>query len=96
LFCLVWHKMRSMLTPNFLVVSKASFLWGIGYSDPLSETHAFWMETSRGKTTKALSSWKGKLLSLGGRLILINLVLTNMVLHIILARGHRQKQTSIG
>jgi hypothetical protein len=26
LFCLVWHKMRSMLTPNFLVVSKASFL----------------------------------------------------------------------
>jgi hypothetical protein len=32
---------------------------------------------------KHLSSWKGKLLSLGGRLILINLVLTNMVLHMI-------------
>jgi hypothetical protein len=32
---------------------------------------------------KHLSSWKGKLLSLGGRLILINSVLTNMVLHMI-------------
>ena len=29
---------------------------------------------------KRLSSWKGKLLSLGGRLVLINSVLTNMVL----------------
>jgi hypothetical protein len=33
---------------------------------------------------KHLSSWKGKLLSLGGRLILINSVLSNMVLHMIL------------
>jgi hypothetical protein len=33
---------------------------------------------------KRLSSWKGKLLSLGGRLILINLILSNMVLHMIL------------
>jgi hypothetical protein len=32
---------------------------------------------------KHLSSWEGKLLSLGGRLILINLVLSNMVLHMI-------------
>jgi hypothetical protein len=32
---------------------------------------------------KCLSSWKGKLLSLGGRLVLINSVLTNMVLYII-------------
>jgi hypothetical protein len=32
---------------------------------------------------KRLSSWKEKLLSLGGRLILINLVLSNMVLHMI-------------
>jgi hypothetical protein len=32
---------------------------------------------------KRLSSWKGKLLSLGGRLVLINLVLSNMVLHMI-------------
>jgi hypothetical protein len=32
---------------------------------------------------KRLSSWKGKLLSLGGILVLINLVLTNMVLHMI-------------
>jgi hypothetical protein len=32
---------------------------------------------------KRLSSWKGKLLSLGGRLILINSVLTNMVRYMI-------------
>jgi hypothetical protein len=32
---------------------------------------------------KPLSSWKGKLLSLRGRLILISSVLTNMVLHMI-------------
>jgi hypothetical protein len=30
-----------------------------------------------------LSSWKGKLLSMDGRLIVINLVLTNMVLYMI-------------
>ena len=30
-----------------------------------------------------LASWKGKLLSLGGRLVLINSVLTNMVLYMI-------------
>ena len=32
---------------------------------------------------KRLSSWKGKLLSLGGRLVLINSVLTNMVVYMI-------------
>jgi hypothetical protein len=32
---------------------------------------------------KRLSSWKGKLLSLGGRLVLINLVVSNIVLHMI-------------
>jgi hypothetical protein len=32
---------------------------------------------------KWLSSWKNKLLSLGGRLILINSVLSNMVMHMI-------------
>ena len=32
---------------------------------------------------KRLASWKGKLLSLGGRLVLINSVLTNMVLYMI-------------
>jgi hypothetical protein len=32
---------------------------------------------------KCLSSWKGKLLSMGGRLVLINSVLTNMLLHMI-------------
>ena len=31
-----------------------------------------------------LSSWKGKLLSLGGRLVLIISVLTNMVLYMII------------
>jgi hypothetical protein len=30
-----------------------------------------------------LSSWKGKLLSIGGRLVLINLVLSNMVLYML-------------
>jgi hypothetical protein len=44
---------------------------------------------------KCLSSWKGKLLSIGGILILINLVLTNMVLHMIcfflLPKGVLQK-----
>jgi hypothetical protein len=32
---------------------------------------------------KCLSSWKGKLLSVGGRLVLINSVLTNMVLYML-------------
>jgi hypothetical protein len=32
---------------------------------------------------KRLSSWKGKLLSIGGRLTLINSVLTNTVLYMI-------------
>ena len=32
---------------------------------------------------KRLSSWKGKFLSLGGRLVLINSVLSNMVLYMI-------------
>jgi hypothetical protein len=32
---------------------------------------------------KRLSSWKGKILSLGGRLVLINSILTNMVLHML-------------
>jgi hypothetical protein len=30
-----------------------------------------------------LSSWKGKLLSIGGRLVLINLVMSNMVLYML-------------
>jgi hypothetical protein len=44
---------------------------------------------------KRLSSWKGKLLSLGGRLVLINSVLSNMVLYMIsfflLPKGFLQK-----
>jgi hypothetical protein len=44
---------------------------------------------------KRLSSWKGKLLSLGGRLVLINSVLSNMVLYMIsfflLPKGVLQK-----
>jgi hypothetical protein len=32
---------------------------------------------------KRLSSWKGKMLSLEGRLVLINAVLTNMVMYMI-------------
>ena len=34
-------------------------------------------------TGRRLSSWKGKLLSVGGRLVLINSVLTNMVLYML-------------
>jgi hypothetical protein len=45
---------------------------------------------------KRLSSWKSKLLSLGGRLVLINSVLTNMVLYMIsfflLPKGVLHKQ----
>jgi hypothetical protein len=40
-------------------------------------TNAEW-KLVEGRLQKRLSSWKGKLLSLGGRLILINLVLPNM------------------
>jgi hypothetical protein len=44
---------------------------------------------------KRLSSWKGKLMSLGGRLVLVNSVLSNMVLHMIsfflLPKGVLQK-----
>jgi hypothetical protein len=54
-----------------------------GYSDSLSETKNCRMEASQGNNPNCLSSWKCKLLSLGGRLILINSVLTNMVLHMI-------------
>jgi hypothetical protein len=36
---------------------------------------------------KQLGSWKGKLLSLGGRLVLRNAVLTNMVLYMIFYSG---------
>jgi hypothetical protein len=35
------------------------------------------------KLKKIISSWKGKLLPLGGRLVLINSVLCNIVLHMI-------------
>jgi hypothetical protein len=48
---------------------------------------------------KRLSRWKGKLLSMGGRVILINSVLNNMVLHMIsfflLPKGVLQKMGSI-
>jgi hypothetical protein len=46
------------------------------------------------RVQKRLSSWKGKLLSLGVRLVLINSVLSNMVLHMIsflLPKGVLQK-----
>jgi hypothetical protein len=45
-------------------------------------TLAEWKQVEE-RLQKRLSSWKGKLLSLGGRLVLINSVLSNMVLHMI-------------
>jgi hypothetical protein len=45
-------------------------------------TLAAWKQVEE-RLQKRLSSWKGKLLSLGGRLVLINSVLSNMVLHMI-------------
>ena len=45
-------------------------------------TLAQWKQVEK-RLQKRLSSWKGKLLSLGGRLVLINSVLTNMVLYMI-------------
>ena len=41
------------------------------------------MELVEERLQLRLNSWKGKLLSLGGRLVLINSVLTNMVLYMI-------------
>jgi hypothetical protein len=45
-------------------------------------TNAKWKHTEE-RLEKQLSSWKGKLLSIGGRLVLINSKLSNMVLYII-------------
>ena len=45
-------------------------------------TNAEWKHVEE-RLQKRLSSWKGKLLSLGGRLVLINSVLSNMVLYMI-------------
>ena len=45
-------------------------------------TKAEWKHVEE-RLQKRLSSWKGKLLSLGGRLVLINSVLSNMVLYMI-------------
>jgi hypothetical protein len=45
-------------------------------------TNAEWKAVEE-RLQKRLSSWKGKLLSVGGRLVLINSVLTNMVLYML-------------
>src|SRR3954470_8225861 len=45
-------------------------------------TNAEWKHVEE-RLQKRLSSWKGKLLSLGGRLVLINSVLSNMALYMI-------------
>ena len=45
-------------------------------------TNAEWKKVEE-RLQLRLNSWKGKLLSLGGRLVLINSVLTNMVLYMI-------------
>jgi hypothetical protein len=45
-------------------------------------TNAEWKIVEK-RLQLCLSSWKGKLLSIGGRLVLINLVLSNMVLYLL-------------
>ena len=45
-------------------------------------TNAEWKEVEE-RLQKRLASWKGKLLTVGGRLVLINSVLTNMVLYML-------------
>jgi hypothetical protein len=45
-------------------------------------TNAEWKVVEE-RLQKRLSSWKGTLLSVGGRLVLINSVLTNMVLYML-------------
>ena len=45
-------------------------------------TNAEWKHVEE-RLQKRLSCWKGKLLSLGGRMVLINSVLSNMVLYMI-------------
>lgn len=45
-------------------------------------TNAEWKHVEE-RVQKRLVSWKGKLLSLGGRLVLINSILTNMILYMI-------------
>jgi hypothetical protein len=45
-------------------------------------TRAEW-KLAEERLQKRISSWKGKLLSLGGRLVLINLFLSHMVVHMI-------------
>jgi hypothetical protein len=76
---------KSIPTPTYLVVGRDSFSMrylGIPFHYRRL-TLAEWKLVEE-RLPKCLSSWKGKLLSLGGRLILINLVLSNMVLHMIL------------
>ena len=45
-------------------------------------TNAEWKHVEE-RLEKRLSSWKGKLLSVGGRLVLINSIFTNMVLYML-------------
>lgn len=69
---------------NCLDAGWASFrshIWGYRYI--IGDSQMLNGNTSRRECKKRLSSWKGKLLSLGGRLVLINSVLSNMVLYMI-------------
>jgi hypothetical protein len=70
--------------PISLDVGRVSFLFGIwGFRFIIGDSRLPSGNVSKEGYEKRLSSWKGKLLSLGRRLILINSVLTNMVLYMI-------------
>ena len=81
---LMMHKRQPGNMPNYSVVLKVFFpIMYLGIPIHYRRlTNAEWKHVEDRLQAK-LSSWKGKLLSLGGRLVLINSVLSNMVLYMI-------------
>ena len=82
--CFVYKRTRLLSTPNFLGCEEGQFPQRyLGIQIHYRRlTNTKWKHVEESLQNR-LSSWKGKLLSLGGRLILINPVLSNMVLYMI-------------